>query len=76
MNRKAARQLAILAKVDAIAKAKNARPCSWICTSSKGEVIEVFHSADACVLAHAEWTVETSYEYLGRINKAIRDNAR
>lgn len=48
---------------------------SWIVTSPRGDVRELYEEANARKALAAGWKVETAGTYLGRINKDIRSGA-
>jgi hypothetical protein len=45
---------------------------SWVCTSQTGDVREFFELENVEKAAAHGWSVETTAQYLGRINLAIR----
>lgn len=47
---------------------------SWIASDDKGKAVcELFHAADALVMLHAGYTVETAAQYLARFNRSINN---
>lgn len=46
---------------------------SWIATRPDGRVFELFNRSYAELCASRGWKLETAAQYLGRINKAIRE---
>jgi hypothetical protein len=48
---------------------------SWIATSPTGHAVELFERANAQRALNAGWKVETAAQYLGRINREIRERA-
>lgn len=51
----------------------NDKSGSWMATSSKGKTVELFERKDAELAFHHGWKVETAMQYLGRVNKEIRE---
>ena len=49
---------------------------SWICTGKSGKVLEVWERKNAEILESLGWKVEIASEYLGRINREIREEER
>lgn len=45
---------------------------SWICTSPKGEVLELRFRQNAMRCLEAGWRVELAAEYLARLNREAR----
>jgi hypothetical protein len=46
---------------------------SWIVTRPDGFVFELFERENVQIAANRDWRIETAAQYLGRINKAIRE---
>lgn len=47
---------------------------SWVASASRGRRVEVFERADAQKLLDLGWTVETTAQYLARLNRQIKES--
>lgn len=46
---------------------------SWIVTSPDGRIVELFERRNVELADRAGWTIETAAQYLGRLNRTIRE---